>query len=605
MKKHKAIQRALYIFILIGALIWNISYYSNISIDDSYITVRYSEIFSRTGSFLYSNGERSEGFSNPIWMALIALSERLGFQASIFIRSAAIVLYILLIALTSFIINQLTINLKPKGSSHTLVSYFIPILYLAVSPVFGFYACSGMETIQFVFVVALSFYAAAFHNVRRANAILITSSILVVFTRPEGFAYLPFIWLARIVCAYNLRDCVAQFRKDIGIYIYPISALIAITIFRYLYFGRPLPLTVYAKSESINTTITYGFKYLSQYLSHWANGSWVYGLAAIITLLLLSVRHSENKKILIGFSLMAIGNIAFIFLSGEDWMPNARFLILFDYFICLLVAFTLITIHGEKGKKNIGYVGFASAYIAAIFLIIGNIFSGSFIRWRDVHQSTIKKDFSYSFQAIREHKYLTPFITGSVPVNMYDLLFPYAVEHIPPSSIIALPDIGYITYILESNTIDTNGLVTPVITDWLALAKKHGVSVALQPSYTFNAYSYFDKHQPDWVFLRWHKDDKEPALWAEKLIWVWMQPKNMYELISEKWVPAENTFIRIYKNNKASGATYDEIQKNYLRLLKTVPNIDKVKNIEGYTEVWNKICGGNISQSINRQISCN
>ncbi len=144
---HIALFFILLFFIGMGLLFFNLSL-----VDDSYINFRYAENLAVHGELNWNLGETPpvEGYSNFLWIALLALFIKLGGE----------VIFLSKIAGIAFGVGAIVVIylLAKKMTSSTFFSLF-PALLLAATIPFSFWSTSGMETTMFLFFLLLAAFS--------------------------------------------------------------------------------------------------------------------------------------------------------------------------------------------------------------------------------------------------------------------------------------------------------------------------------------------------------------------------------------------------------------------------------------------------------------
>jgi len=322
--------------LLIGILflIAGFCLYGSAGHDDSHITFWASYTLSEFGEILNYNGDRIEQSSSLLQTLLTA------FFAFIFQADVVTVGYLithLAGAVAIFLTWQLlekggqsNISEKPKCYSDPL----FPILLLASSPAFMLWNTSGMESTLAAacllwFVLC---WGALLNGQQAVNTRSLTLASFATFAlisvRPEMISlaaatvFLLFIWRR-----------VSGTRGNLPILLFYSTVLLSIAllaVWRYFYFGSPMPLPVYAKVSPLSEEkIYFGTIYLLRYSM--ANPVFLVGLIAALIYLARVIWKKTNgteihhAALLSAFILLAY--TAFIWVSGGDWMQAGRFLV--------------------------------------------------------------------------------------------------------------------------------------------------------------------------------------------------------------------------------------------------------------------------------------
>ncbi len=122
----------------------------NITWDDSYISYRFSKNFANNIGLVFNQGEYVEGYSNFLWVLIIGLFAKLGFDILVIGR---ILCYIFAFAAIPVMI-LISRNFTQKVGSVALVA--IALLTFRMDFIVHFH--SGMETALHLFMLTLGFY---------------------------------------------------------------------------------------------------------------------------------------------------------------------------------------------------------------------------------------------------------------------------------------------------------------------------------------------------------------------------------------------------------------------------------------------------------------
>lgn len=198
--------------------------------DDSYISYRYAANLVAGHGLVFNLGEYVEGFSNLLWTLLVAAGLGLGFEAKLVGHVLGLSSGLLtLVGTYAYAAAGLRPSQRPWAA--------IAAALVLVSPVFARWSTAGMETPLFAAMVICALAADAH---RRAGAATLCAT-LATLTRPEGALVAAAIFGFRL-----LRLGFRPLEAWRGPLAYG-AVMIALTAFRLLYYGDPLPNTFYAK----------------------------------------------------------------------------------------------------------------------------------------------------------------------------------------------------------------------------------------------------------------------------------------------------------------------------------------------------------------------
>jgi len=290
------------------AFLWNVYQYNFVS-DDAFILLRYAKNFIHGEGLVFNTNERVEGFTSLLWVLLLSIFGKLHIDLLLSARFLGIVAGVITIILTYL----LSVNLnKAQGSSPSVI-ILLPPLMLALNGAFACWAGSGMETTLFVCLIVGSFWALANRKLI-LSAALISASILA---RPEGIVMFGLFFFFLLIHARQnkIEDNVKK--RWIGCLIGCVGVIVALFLFRRLYFGEWFPNTFYAKTGGGWYQVVRGLKYFSEYASDYE------GLLVILASVGFVIFFGDFKA-----RCLACGVIAFwgvTIWEGGDGLPMYRF----------------------------------------------------------------------------------------------------------------------------------------------------------------------------------------------------------------------------------------------------------------------------------------
>jgi hypothetical protein len=282
--------------------------------EDAFITFRYSLNLAQGNGPVFNVGERVEGYSNFLWMVLLAGPKA---AANVDIVTTARVLGVLCALAAVVLVHLLVRRITDNGAAGVLAA-----TVTAAAGSFAAYAGSGLETPLFVLLVLAALWFVLTDHPLVAGLFV----TLATMTRPDGVVVTAAIalWLlARAIRLGGLRP----FLWFVG------SAIVSVApwmIWRVVYYGGYLlPNAVAAKSGG-----GLGFQ---------LDSGWAYflGFVGVTSVLLLTVpaamfalfsgRRTIEARTLWSIWLLfgiAIGYTLFVIATGGDWMPAWRMLVL-------------------------------------------------------------------------------------------------------------------------------------------------------------------------------------------------------------------------------------------------------------------------------------
>jgi len=292
--------------------------------EDAYISFRYAERLINGEGLTFNPDERVEGFSNPLWILVIAAASKI---TSIDLPTISRIMGFLLSLFTFLVIYLISEKLFNNFRSTLLIIFTSFVIF--VTPGFHVYSTAGLEGPLMGFLLISSVLFSLSNNVKH---LMIAAFLigLVGITRPEGPLY-GILWLAFTYKTYS--GGWSNFVKRALIFVTPISGYI---IFRLLYFKQLLPNTAYAKPSG-----TYGYLFgISDSLMYFV----VLSIPFTLVLLFYYFQSPKNKNNLFStISGFILANLIFLVYAGVDWMLLGRFIL--PVWPILVLAFAYLIIY--------------------------------------------------------------------------------------------------------------------------------------------------------------------------------------------------------------------------------------------------------------------
>lgn len=166
------------LFLIACGLVVLQAYFFNWKLDDAYITFSYARNWVEGHGIVFNVGERVEGYTCFLWVALSALGLLLGASIEAWSTVLGVAFALGTLAATAGLAREL---LPPQ---YRLASVGAALL-LALWPPLAWWAASGMETTLFTFLVTAAFWAHVRTEGRSPWVGVIAA--LAALTRPEGW----------------------------------------------------------------------------------------------------------------------------------------------------------------------------------------------------------------------------------------------------------------------------------------------------------------------------------------------------------------------------------------------------------------------------------
>ncbi len=268
-------------------------------LDDDFISYRYARNLVRGLGLVYQEGERVEGFTNPLWVLVHAAGLALGTVPVV------LTFWLGLASLSACLVWAYHLR-KGLGES---VGPIFAMFGIALCPALAFHAAAGLGTALLAALI-LGWFAHWLESEReqrapRAAGILLALACLL---RQETAVFaLPFALAAR-------RSAWAWL---------PILSLVGWTGFRLAYYGEWLPQTFHVKRLPLADDFAFGWRYL-------ATSTIVAGVGLFVALAAVSPLFQPAGPRRRVFAVAAIGLLAhtvYVVAAGGDYLGLARFFV--------------------------------------------------------------------------------------------------------------------------------------------------------------------------------------------------------------------------------------------------------------------------------------
>jgi hypothetical protein len=303
------------------------------TVDDAAISFSYARNFAQGYGLgaLFPGASRVEGYSNLLWVILLAAGTKLGLNTLLASKIIGLFFSLGVIAILYLLLGKFIHN-------HWML---LGLILLPVSLTFTFWSVSGLENSLYAFLILLAVYF-LLHEDKSPAQIPFGSAIslvLVGMTRPEGLVYalagagykiiqLAIHWRqveVRRLLIKNLLSWLGIFLLGYGLF----------KAWHYAYFAAWWPNPIYAKAGWYKTDLQKiwfdpgGWTYLRGYFRTFA----VVGMIpALLFGALVSLKGSQRVIPIFALATLALPLYTF------DWMVNYRFLYPFlPFAVALLI----------------------------------------------------------------------------------------------------------------------------------------------------------------------------------------------------------------------------------------------------------------------------
>jgi len=225
--------------LILTLLIFHIIQYAFLT-DDAFISFRYAQNIADGHGPVFNVGERVEGYTNFLWVILLAVFSLAGMAPELMARILSIGCSLALFGIV-FYFNR-------KIFSRHKFDFFILIapLLLALNRTYAVWSTGGLETKLFSLLIFLGiiFAVRTKDNIFGGFKPAAMFFALAALTRPEGILIFACFFGYQLLIRLKNRDARNEILRASIIFILIVGAHF---IFRLLYYGYPFPNTFYAK----------------------------------------------------------------------------------------------------------------------------------------------------------------------------------------------------------------------------------------------------------------------------------------------------------------------------------------------------------------------
>jgi hypothetical protein len=286
--------------------------------DDAFITFRYAQNWADGYGPIYNVGETAEGYTNFLWMAILAGLDRAGADIVLAAQVLGVVLGVATILLT------FRFSLR-WHSARSLWAALAAVL-LALNVAFAAWATGGLETHLFTFLVLLSafLHLQEMDDPHRAPWSGVAMALLVM-ARPDGLVFVGLSVLHRLwVHRGRLARQDLLWGSAFALLYGPYYA------WRFAYYGYPFPNTFYAKVGGGPERFLRGWEHVAGFVLEYGGGP-----LAILAGLLVILRQLNRDCAFL--TLQVAGFMGYVIWIGGDSLIEYRFLLAITPLLYLLI----------------------------------------------------------------------------------------------------------------------------------------------------------------------------------------------------------------------------------------------------------------------------
>jgi hypothetical protein len=385
--------------------------------DDAYIGLRYAKNILAGNGLVWNIGEKVEGYTCFLWVALISV---LGyFHVDLVIASRLLGIFFALLTLIVFFIFE-----KQKIAFGALL--------LSANSCFALWALGGLETVAFGFFILLGYYLFLMKDETESRLLPAGLAFgLAAMTRPEGVL---FFAVTVLFCLFEHK----RFTRTNFIHALLFSAgflslYLPYFIWRLYYYGHLFPCTFYVKGGVDLFKLLFGSRYIFDFFV-------IYGFPLLC---LPFVKKWKAFLAATGYSMtLLLSYLVYILIIGGDHMQGFRF---FVPVLPLLYVFVQEIFYNARFGRN-------STQLAAVaILVIGLNF---FVSYNTIPQSPESNIEAMS----HTYRYRMCFKVQDPAAYMGKFVGLYIKKHWPANATVASNTAGSIPYFSDMNFIDMLGL---------------------------------------------------------------------------------------------------------------------------------------------------
>ena len=326
------------------SLFVGISFYLNTSHDDAFISFRYAENLIEGNGMVFNIGDRVEGYTNFLWIVLLSILMKAGFD----IVMVSKVLGILSGVLTLCLIYRFSNREHGKGGFLNLMAVF----FTAINVSFIYWDSSGLETNFFAFLVVWGVLRKIEESKGKEG--LPASSILLALAsmaRPEGILVFGSLVLFETISSYREEKTFSPNLKALGLFL---LVFLPYFFWRYHYFGYPLPNTFYAKTGGGLSQVRRGVIYTVGFLL-------LYGVLPFLPGILLFFKKVRKPWHILVLTVVILYTFYIITVGGDH-------MILYRFFVPILPLIFLLTQEGLRATHEL--FGLKRGTVVLTFLVL-------------------------------------------------------------------------------------------------------------------------------------------------------------------------------------------------------------------------------------------
>jgi arabinofuranosyltransferase len=307
-------------------------------IDDAFIAFRYAEHFVQGHGLVFNIGERVEGYTCFLWVMLLSLPAALGLDLVVTSKILGAVFAVVTVVATA--------RFFPSDSAASpRIRWIAPALLVGNAAV-GMWAVHGLETALFTLLLTLALRADGREGGEQRSRAGAAGAWygLATLARPEGLlAFFASLLFRSVVGPGSSRD-----RKIFQHALVYAAIVLPHFVWRYFYYGYPLPNTYYAKVALSWPLVVRGSEYVAGFFG---------GFGALLFLALpFALWAARRDRRIALLACVAATHLGAVVLEGGDGFPGYRFMVPIAPALYLLVqagAMELVRLSRDAGRWRV------------------------------------------------------------------------------------------------------------------------------------------------------------------------------------------------------------------------------------------------------------
>lgn len=298
--------------------------------DDQMISMRYARNLVEGYGLVFNPGQRVEGYSNFLWVLLMALFHWLPVGDGLMAVTVKVVNWGLGCLILGLADRLLLVWLEKPGLLRPVL-----LFSLALCVDLLYWSSNGFETTLLTCLFLAVVVRLLQPQTGRGQALTFGLLALIPLVRGDGLQ----VWAGAALLAMGLASGRVARRRVFGLLALSLIPTALHFLFRYGYYGQWLPNTYYLKVAGLPGKFGLGWDYLTRFANYYLPWLLMAGMGLLVSL-------DRRRWLLAGGILVTAG---YILLVGGDTFRYARFL---AHWLPVLFVLALVTIGQATGRDS-------------------------------------------------------------------------------------------------------------------------------------------------------------------------------------------------------------------------------------------------------------